>query len=252
MMSYAKENGYFLIIDLMSIANQQYLEKNEEGRVNAWEKFFMQPDGYSLEDIRYCKNIYIISITSNIKTKLPLSLNFLKAKPEIDKVVDKYKRFIMKYKKVLGVVYRGTDYINRKPYAHQIQPDLMTLLDTVETKLIEWNMSIGSEKIFLATEVEDAIEAFEERFPGKIINYPQNRVPAVYDEYLASYKFYSENDAYKRGLDYWIVLNILAECDSLIGGKNGATNVAVMLNEGKYTNILLFDLGLYGIDDRRW
>ena len=80
--------------------------------------------------------------------------------------------------------------------------------------------------------------------------YPQNRVPIDYDEYLASYKFSMDNDAYRRGADYWVVLNILAGCDSLIGGKNGATTVATMMNRGKYRNIFLFDLGTYGIDDR--
>lgn len=120
-------------------------------------------------------------------------------------------------------------------------------MDTVSVKMKEWG---GFEKIFLATEVEDAVLAFQKRFPGKVLFYPQKRVPADYSEYLVTYKFNSEDDSYKRGADYWTILNILADCDSLIAGRTGSIDVIEMLNKNRYTNKLIFDLGLYEIDDR--
>lgn len=42
LVAYAKERGYILVVDGQTCKNQ-YLEVNEVGRVNAWEKFFEQP-----------------------------------------------------------------------------------------------------------------------------------------------------------------------------------------------------------------
>lgn len=245
---YTKEKGYVLVVDWQS-NNNQYLEDYEENRVNAWEKFFEQPEGYTLSEARNSKNVVIrCQGKRSDKLRSDLNLDFLHMKPSLEKQVDQYKKYYLEGKKVLGVLYRGSDYANRKPYAHAIQPDLSTMIETVAAKMVDWG---GYDKIFLATEVREAIRAFEERFPNKVVYYPQDRVPEDYNEYLANYKFYDKNDSYRRGADYWTILNILAECDSLIAGRTGGTTVVEMLNKNRYSNKLIFDLGQYGIDDRQ-
>lgn len=54
---YARENGYIPVVDMMTYHNQ-YLYEEEIGTVNAWEKYFLQPDGYSLNDALNSKNFY--------------------------------------------------------------------------------------------------------------------------------------------------------------------------------------------------
>lgn len=58
-------------------------------------------------------------------------------KPEL---YNKYCIFKKKFnnKNILGVLFRGTDYANLKPYGHNIQPDLNTMIQTVKEKISEW------------------------------------------------------------------------------------------------------------------
>lgn len=46
----------------------------------------------------------------------------------------------------------------------------------------------------------------------------------------------------KRTLDYLIETYLLSKCDSLIGGDNGATQMAIILN-GKYEHLKLYQNG---------
>lgn len=234
----------------MSIKSQ-YLEKNEEGRINAWEKFFMQPTGYSLQDIKKSKNVIIVgsgpinrkqsSLMNNI------SLDFLKMQPWVESQVIKYiKIFLGKTDKVLGVLFRGTDYTNTRPYGHQKQPELKMMISKVKEKLLEWG---DFDRIYLCTEVEQAVECFKNEFGEKVCFYPQKRVQEDFNGRLSEIRFKRKNDAYHKGADYWIVLNILSKCHSLIAGKCAGTTIALMLNNGEYKNKYLFELGRYGIDD---
>jgi len=67
-------------------------------------------------------------------------------------------------------------------------------------------------------------------------------------ERLALYSFGIKDERTKRGEDYWIVLNILSSCNSIIAGQCGGTDVALTLNNNQYENVYLFDLGRYGMD----
>lgn len=247
--AYAQQKRYYPIVD-MSIKSQ-YLEKNEEGRINAWEKFFMQPTGYSLQDIKKSKNVIIVgsgpinrkqsSLMNNI------SLDFLKMQPWVESQVIKYiKIFLGKTDKVLGVLFRGTDYTNTRPYGHQKQPELKMMISKVKEKLLEWG---DFDRIYLCTEVEQAVECFKNEFGEKVCFYPQKRVQEDFNGRLSEIRFKRKNDAYHKGADYWIVLNILSKCHSLIAGKCAGTTIALMLNNGEYKNKYLFELGRYGIDD---
>lgn len=239
---YAKERGYIPVVD-MTISNQ-YLEAGEAGRVNAWEKFFEQPCGYSLSDIQKSKNVIVIYGIRD--TPENLNFNFLKLKPMLKKSIETYKSSLKKEEIILGVLFRGTDYTNRKAYKHTIQPDLETMILKVKQKIREWGYF---DRIYLCTEVEEAVLRFREEFQDKFFCYPQERISKNYCGYLSEYKFARENAAYLRGADYWAALSVLSECNSLIAGWCTGTNVALILNQDHYRHKYIFDLGVYGIDD---
>ena len=52
-------------------------------------------------------------------------------------------------------------------------------------------------------------------------------------ERLALYSFGIKDERTKRGEDYWIVLNILSSCNSIIAGQCGGTDVALTLNNNQ-------------------
>jgi len=242
---YALSRGYIPVVDMMSYHNQ-YLKEDEVGVVNAWEKFFEQPAGFSLSDVSRSKNVRITSIIP-FDTRNDKGFFFLKENPILAKKTQEYIKVIDKQnKRILAVLVRGTDYVQRHPYGHAIQPNIETVIQKVKEKMIEWGTF---DKIYLCTEVEEVIVYFQREFGEMVCFYPQRRIQENYTEYLSEYKFDRENDEYYRGEDYWCALKVLAQCDALIAGKCGGTAVALKLNENKYEYTYIFELGRYGIDD---
>lgn len=240
--SYAYQKGYIPVVNMMSAWNI-YLEENEVGKVNAWEKFFEQPAGYTMEEVLKSRNVVI---APQEQTKEYYNENFyqqLVMKPRLRKMFDSYMETFRNRGKVLGVLFRGTDYANLKPYNHYVQPSLPMMLEKVEEKFKEWG---GFDSVYLCTEVEEAVQAFAEKFGEKVFYYPQMRYPEQCSDYLGKQKFDREEDAFYRGAEYWILLSALAECNSLVAGNCGGTSTVLQMNRGKYENIFLFDLGKYG------
>lgn len=241
---YAKKHDYIPIVDMKSYKNQ-YLEESEYGKVNAYTKFFNQPAGYDLEDIKNAQDVKI-SYGSDYIWLSKIDLDNVRI-PEMNlDLQKKFNAYIKKFnnKKVLGVLFRGTDYVNLKPYGHSIQPDLDTMIDTVRRKFKEW----GSDLIFLCTEEEKACKRFEEEF-GKenVCYYPQLRYKSDVNGFLGDFSFGMKEERTERGKGYLVALNCLASCNSLVAGKCGGTNIALKINNNCYENIYLFELGRYGM-----
>lgn len=242
---YAKENGFIPIIDMMTYDNQ-YLYDDEIGRVNAWDKFFFQPSDYNIETVMKNKNVFWSAIQRHNKIKNKSNMfEFLKIKPELLKCCKSFQQ-VINNKKLLGVLFRGTDYVNGKPYGHNIQPTLNEMIAVLKEKLIEWGNFDG---IYICTEVEEALETFKMELNYPVYSYPQKRFSENTDKYLANVEFDRKNDKYLRGVEYFSSLYILSKCNSLIAGQCGGTTFALMFNDGMYENKYLFNLGIYGIDD---
>ena len=244
--SYARQNGYIPIVDLKS-CKSQYLEEEKYGTVNAWEKFFFQPDKYTLDDVKEAKNILRVSNGVIWQSCKKQEMPWLpKMKNELE---EKYKKYLREIegKRWLGVLFRGTDYSQQAPYGLPVQPDLDTMINMTRRKMDEWG---EFDLIFLCTEVQQACERFEEEFGNKVIFYPQLRFDAEIDVVrLALYSFHVQGERTKRGEDYWIALNILGFCNSIIAGRCCGTEMAMKINCNCYENKYLFDLGRYGISE---
>lgn len=147
-------------------------------------------------------------------------------------------------KRVLGVSCRGTDFLTLKPKGHPIQPSVDQILEKVKQYTERY------EYIYITSEEERVIKIFEEAFPGKIVTNSRK----YYDElffskndvtHITQIEFDRENDRYLRGLEYYSSVYILSQCDALIGGNCGATRAALYMNDLKYEEKYIFDLGLY-------
>ncbi len=242
--AYAKKKDYIPVVDMKTIETQ-YLEEGEYGKINAYNKFFEQPSEYDMDDIKDAKHVLVMYSRKYCSKKEENEMVLPKIKKEL---YSKYCEFKKKFnnKRVLGVLFRGTDYANLKPYAHNIQPDLDSMVEMVKQKMLEWE---NFDLIYLCTEVQEACERFEDEFgKEKICYYPQLRYKSHTKKYLAEVN----NDAKERvsqGKDYLVALNCLASCHSLIAGQCFGTEVALMINNNQYKNKYLFKLGKYGIDD---
>lgn len=144
---------------------------------------------------------------------------------------------------VLGVIARGTDYSQKKPSKHPVQPEVKDIISKIK--------SLPSEKrwdfIYLATEEQATQNQFEEAFPGKILVNKRCYYDGDYSEkLLCEVKNERENDEYLRSLEYLSSMYILSKCNMLIGGLCGGSQAAlIMRGEKEYEYLYLFDLGNY-------
>lgn len=227
---YAKTHGMIPVVD-MKYAINQYLEGGKTGCYNAWEQYFLPVSDITLEEAYKSKHVVICGGQPNLEIEGDPS--DIALRKDVKNSIYEWKDKNFPKEKILGVVYRGTDY-NNGILGHPAPYDINRFIDLVKKQL----SIIGYRYVFLATEVEEAISAFDKAFKGYIIYTDQARYHANERRWLAQISFQRDNDAYLRGLEYLTVLYLLSECDSLMSQRNGALIISKILNGGKYEHII--------------
>ena len=150
---------------------------------------------------------------------------------------------IIKEKKVLGVLVRGTDYVKIKPAGHPIQPSVETVLTDVK------KIADKYEYIYLATDELAVVKKFEEIFPKKILTNKRKYFDIINEQteslLISQIHFERENDNFLKGLEYLSSLNLLSKCNSLIAGNCGGATFAYYMNDMKYEFYKIYNLGTY-------
>lgn len=252
----AIKQGYIPVIDMQNDFNI-YLSEDKIGIENAWEYYFKQPMGYSLDDIVHSRNVIIGS--GAVPEMFPyLDIKFLTGESgELEYWRQQVRRYISLNEtakkrveeechrlftvddKVLGVKCRGTDYANGKPKNHPIQPTPEQALAKADAIMREHNCT----KVFLATEDAAFYELFSAHFGDRLIanktSYMQYQGGSMGKE-----EYEGHDSAYESGMEYLITTMLLAKCDCLCAGCVSATVGALLLTEG-YEYVYLFDLGIY-------
>ena len=253
---YALSKGFIPIIDLQNMPNM-YLEDDKFGKENAWEYFFEQPCGYTLKDIEHSKNVIlgnagristkkqnlsrIIFDTEEMKRWHNIFSKNIRTNDIVKKYCDEqYSKLISDNDVVLGVLSRGTDYINNKPHNHPVQP----LPEQIIQKSSEFMQKYGCNKVFLATEDKRIWDAFHTEFGDKLITNDHKLFEDTGKTYLPDVKLERENGKYLAGLEYLATINILSRCPYLVAGNCGGSQAAMYITEG-YKDCYIFDLGLY-------
>lgn len=252
---YALKQGYIPIIDMENNENT-YLERQLIGKVNAWEYYFKQPCGYSLDDIDKSKNIILgnglitkrnIYPTEKItKDKADflkwhkLSEHYLILQDDIEQEVSRLYNDMFGCDRVLGVLCRGTDYVRCRPQGHPIQPSV----DEIIEKAREMKEKNHCRWVYLATEDENYYQAFLNSF-GKNLKVTEARRCSQDGKFnINDISYGRENEKYLKGKDYLINIAILSRCNCLLAGAVGGTYGAMLLSKG-YEAQYIFDLGLY-------
>ena len=153
------------------------------------------------------------------------------------------KETLPKGKKILGVLYRGTDYTTLKPKGHPVQPELDELFEKVDDFVNKYDVDY----IYLATEEKRIFKLFSNRYRGKVIQNTREYIDDVYYNNNCSYigevdKMIDVKDSMKT---YLSSMNILSKCDYLVAGNCGGTLLASIWNGGNYIKAFIFDKGVY-------
>lgn len=236
---------------------------HEENKIytNVWDDFFEQPSclmmpNMSLDNAENVTpiSVYDFSLDPDFRKIFDKEFvnfwhkiykDFVVFKPDVEEYIGEEYETIMKGKKVLGCLVRGTDYVRLKPTGHPVQPNVEDIMDKCEQMLLEESL----EYIYLATDEYKVKEMFDKRFPGKILT-NKRRYYDKYNEDETLQTIYAvendrENDEFYRELEYLSSLYLLSKCDSLTGGWCGGTGAAVFMNGNQYKRMEIFDLGFY-------
>ena len=230
---YAKAKGYIPVVDGCTIPTL-YHEEKEIGKINAWEKFFEQPAGWTIEDIQHSKHIiqsgrYVQSIPNK-------AFHNIIMKPKVRTALDNFNNKLKNYRKILGVHYRGTDYNNARWSNHAIQPSAEEMIDVVEAKICEWNQEDGDkfDAIFLCTEDENAVLLFQQHFGDMLLFLEQERWSS--DCQFVVMQTNQFKSKYDMGVNYLVDIITLSKCHSLVSCECIGQRVAEKFNDACYEN----------------
>ena len=192
---YAEQYGYEPIIDWKNYSNfykEKYMINN---KTNSWEYYFNQPIETPLEEVYKSKNVILSStnVSSIIESKFLMKdlnqANFINDSEQINKFNDISKKISLvepikketekilddlfkSRKNILGIVLRGTDYLNNYLSRGHPTPFIAeNSLEIVEDYLNEWKM----EYIYLSTEVVEYVELYKNHFKDKLILLERDR-----------------------------------------------------------------------------
>jgi len=249
---YATEKGWISVVDLKNYGCQ-YQKEGE----NAWEQFFQQPCGYTLDDIQKSKNVIRSYYGMYPYNKYDFYVDILDRPDEYKRIAEYYRKFIKPQPKVfeymvrmkstlhidnktLGVLCRGTDYLNRKPQYHPRQPEpemvISDACQVMEEKCYD--------SVFVATEDDKVLEMFKNRFGDRIRYIEQPRlILKENQQYLSDVKTDVKTRS-QMALDYYTALCILSQCPAILAGRTAGTLGAVFMSEG-FEWSKFYDLGFY-------
>ena len=244
---FAQILDYTPVIDMKNVPNM-YLEADEVGRVNAYDYFYNQPGAMSLDEAYRCKNVYFVN---RLDCPYDFTRRQKRAYREATRVVDwvygenrakyfqtwkavydagftmsetarayveeQYRRVIADRLEagtdgsVLGLLCRGTDYVNRRPYGHQIQPTI----EQIREKVDEYIQQHRTALIFVATEDAGVLRALHAAY-GEMLTYIECPRCETRDESIA--QAFAEQHVNRRlnGLNYFASIALLSRCDAVI------------------------------------
>jgi len=133
------------------------------------------------------------------------------------------------HKKALAVHFRGTDY--RRQYNNH--PVFVTIEDEIE-KARELYNTKGYETIFLATDEQEAVEAFRKEFGDLVKVFEDTWRADGGDESVAYSHAQREHHHYLLGLEVLRDQYMLTRCDGLICGISNLTLSAQMMRKAWY------------------
>lgn len=247
---YIKAKGYIPIISLRNEHGSLGIYQDYRGD-DFWSKFFNQPEGISVADVAQCSNVYfapeaynatiIEAIMAEYSHDIELSWpDGMYCKDLENYISDRRNKFLPNPGETLGVLARGTDYINTHFSNHPVHASKEMIREKIDELIEQW----GLKYIYLATEDEGYCKYFKEVYGDRIRFTDQIRFSTGHDEMLAELIRKRGNDqggGFDKGAEYFLSIYLLSRCDSLLAsGYCNGTVQALEMNAGEYRNRFVF------------
>lgn len=252
---YAMNKGFIPFVDWKNFKTQYY-----DGLHNAWEYFFKQPSSISESEVYQCKNVYLSGWTfKNINTRGFFESNVffdsslhkdnsallkrtIRFSDDVNDIVEQEAKSL-EIDNCIGLYVRGTDYVQLKPSGEYVQPTVKQVILVVEKFLNKYKENSG---IFLVTEDGDIYDELRNHFGEqiKIVSF-DTFIRGYTGKTVLSKANVLDEDKKKRGQNYLAKMILLSRCRYLIASITQGSKISYLLNDGKYEDQYIFDLGLY-------
>ena len=257
---YALSKDWLPVVDMQNYPNA-YLAPEKLGKENSWEYYLEQPLRIGLEEAYNGENIVLNSQNKRIpypdtfmslyenknneltEWRMLVKLGLLKIKPELmQEIAAVRQKLFAPNDRVLGVLLRGTDYVANRPRSHPIPPPTEFAASMVVNKVQEWKCN----KIFLATEDKNIVQAFKQVFGDFCITFNREYVDYKVGQSISLVRIDRENDHFLQGKDYLTQMVLLTMCNSLVSARCFGS-VGAMIIADNFDHTYFFNLGRYGV-----
>lgn len=253
-------NGYIPVIDTVN-ADNVFTSLSKAYGQNAWELYFRQPMGEDLEagmsgsEVKRLEGIPAFMPNYQMDSLMnPAFMAFWRGMmktymPFSDELTGKIESIAVRLpfgsgKRILGVLCRGTDYTNIRPYNHPVQPSLEVVL----AKTDEFMERYQCQYCYLATEDREIRNAFQSRLGDKLLTTQEIYYESDLKDTINQTNIDCHIDIHEKNMEYLTALALLSRCTCLIGGRTSGTVATLLLSQG-FEATYLWDLGRYGVDD---
>ena len=248
-------------IPIVDMRNSRF--ENVNGMENGWEAFFEQPFGIGLNDMETDQELPVCSIESVREMVFmdeflynkelqrfwhKIYVKYMRFLPEVEQYIKKEHQNYFEgidLNKVCGVLCRGTDYQNLKPYNHPVQPDVEEVIRKVKEVMEDY----GCESVFLATEDKGIYHRFYEEFAGKLLVTKTHMTQYQEAIHLAKVQEVEKVDPFQNNLDYLSALYQLSTLQYFVGGNTSGTMCVYFMSDG-FEYSYVWNEGRYFVDDR--
>lgn len=256
----AIHNGYLPVIDTV-YADNMFTELSRTYSSNAWELYFKQPFAISLADIAVDEEV---SVLDGIPSFMPnynmdclmnpglitfwreIAQKYLIFSPELEQSIAQCLNHLPfdSDRRILGVLCRGTDYTNLRPYNHPVQPSPEMVLEKSQKYMEKYQC----EYCYLATEDRGILQLFRSVLKEQLLTTQEIYYSSDLGEIINQFNSTQAIDLHRKNAEYLTALVLLSKCQYFIGGRTSGTIVSLLLSDG-FEKTHIWDLGRYGIDD---
>lgn len=260
-----KNWGYIPIIDLKNCPRANLQIKDVYGKENAWEYFFEQPEGISLEmitdsmEVSYCPNeifygydcCYMMRQCTKNKQYAEYWKQALKKyihlnSETLQNLNETYLELFHVNDRNLGLAIREgyVKALASKIPASSMEQHVGTVDDFIQDTYKLLNEDEGIAKIFITCEFQSTIDKFQKVFGKEKVIFINKWRYQDSDEYYYGQADLSASQHYDRinrkqiALDYLKEMYLLSKCDSMLYTENSGSIFAYWAKEGDYTHLV--------------
>lgn len=252
--SYSIQNGYIPVIDMQTKENI-FLDKQQRKEKNVWEFFFKQPGGVSFAEVKGKPNCIILENPQGPANLFELSYapemsaywrklcsKYIHFNDDVERLIDSYKDMFTPTDRVLGILARGTDYLN-PGVGHPVQPQIDEVIEAVSSSMERNHCN----KLFLATEDETILKRMQEEYGDILCYVNQKRYQGMQADKLGHLQDY-KSGAILMNQSYLTAIYYLSRCCCFFGGITTGTVGVYLLSQG-FEEFQFWYRGSHGTSD---